>query len=232
MSDLEFVVVIIVATIIGYFICIFLEYVYKRHQIIPARSTNPEPKNKQKQPEKVVVPWTGILPQDIMRKIASMSDPTIRLVCKTTKEGFDESMYPSHGPFTETDTSKFMVVTGLCKWLSRLDSTLTITFNKNEQLELVCQDPVTLYTFLANDLFEKEIDLRIYCIIDSANKELVDAIYSSVPCFRALTKMHWWKSGKCNINLVARNHVNYMPFVDLKMFTRQPIVMIKKMLDI
>ena len=177
----------------------------------------------------VVVHWTGILPQDIMRKIAASASVTdaghVRLACKTTKEGFDESRLhvDCMRAITDTDISKFMFITGLCKWSSRLNSTMKIIFGEVEHLEIECNDPATLFTIFANDLFDKDLDLKMYSIIDPNKKEVLEKIYSSVPAFRSLTKMRWWKSGKCNVNLIMRNNVTYMPIVELKMNNRPPI---------
>lgn len=234
---LQFLIVLIVSLVCiyygqgisGWFDCIHYDLIMPCIHQLQSKTTDittssfKRTDDSEQRERKREVPWTSMLPKDIVRKVASMSGANIRLASKTTKEGFDESTFGSHGPVTSIDLSKLVFVAGLCRWTSRIDGTVAaISDNNTTSIEVMSTEdmplePVVLYKMIADDLFVKPIDLKIQCTVDTTNKERIAVVYSCVPCFRALVKMGWWTDSKCNLSIVVRDNVTYNVVVELKL---------------
>lgn len=221
--------VLFVSVVLGYYGHWWLDRFHRRvvepciqaakKDSVVARKPDNDPHDKNKT---IVIPWTSALPRDVVRQIASMCDGRVRLACKTMKEGFDESSFARepHRPFTHADLSKVVFVTGLCKWMSRVEGTLSAKFDDAASVELQCAEPDILHKLIAEDMFAKPVDLTITCIVDPADGPRMATIYSCIPHFRAIGRFSWWKTSKCNLEFVAISTATFRRIVDMRLAAR------------
>ncbi len=161
----------------------------------------------------IAVPWTSALPRDVVRRIASMSDGRVRLACRTMKEGFDEAALAAHRPFTDADVSKFVFVTGLCRWMSRVDGTLSAKF-VDASLDIKCAEPDVVYKLIAGDMFTKPTEMTVRCFVDPGEESRM-AVCSCAPRFRGLQRIGWWRASKCKLSFVALDDATCRAVVSL-----------------
>ena len=139
--------------------------------------------------------WDSVLPKDIVRKIASISDASIRLVCKTAREGFDE---------TNIKDKNYIIARGISK-LSKVTNGQIIIEKKTMNIEVCDMEPLQLYNILVQ--FQKyNIEINV---LNKPESNYTIGAHSYIPSLIALQRTSWWRDSKCSIRLVAYNEKFY-----------------------
>ena len=180
------------------------------------------------------VMWMCPLPQDIVRKIASMSDASVRAVCQTMREGFDEAFGSSSSDTSvvtpRRDRRAYLLAAGVCRMAKELNGQIKIklhhpTVTKNNLEVTHCIAPSDLYDLFIDEILEatpkRRFEVHISC--GACDDDTADATAKAVALKRAcgcvrrgqsLTRVRWWKEGYFNLSMHMMSNVTYRSLVN------------------
>ena len=126
------------------------------------------------------------LPADIIRKIASMSDAPIRLVCKTMQEGFDEA---------KVKDKTHLFTLGLSKLQKLTNGSIKITNDEKISIEVKDIEPVDLHVILLNF---KSCNVEV----TTRTKDAPNNVHLCIKTLIALRRTSWWRLQKTKLQVI------------------------------
>jgi hypothetical protein len=163
-----------------------------------------------------------------------MSDASVRAVCKTTREGFDEAFGSSSSssssiPTPRRDKRAYLLAAGVCRMAKELNGQIKIKLHhpsvtKNSIEVNHCIAPSVLYDLFIDEFLEatpeRRFELRVTC--GSADDETdtvakataLERAYGCVRRAQSLTRVRWWKEGNTNLGMHMMSNVTYKTLIN------------------